>query len=61
MEQYVKSFRELSKTYLEEIERIQASTEHVQVKSMTMNELRRWYDRQFAYLSAHGEQFVNKE
>lgn len=61
MEQYVKSFRELSKTYLEEMERIQASTEHAQVKSMSMNELRRWYDRQFDYLTAHGEQFVNKE
>lgn len=52
---YVKSFKELKEKYLAELETIQASNEHQQLKSMAQNELRRWFDAQHSYLSSHGE------
>lgn len=56
METYVKTLKELSAQYLAEMESIQSSEKHKQLKILDMENLRRWYDRQYDYLIGHGEQ-----
>lgn len=54
--EYVDNFKQLQKEYVAEIIRIQESDTSSALKQSAMSDLRRWYDRQYDYLMAHGEQ-----